>query len=209
MPLYKTIPVNATTTVHIWKVEESLKELSEGVKLTSHCEKRFSHMKSELHQKGFMSIRHLLDTVGYVDHDLYYDDFGKPHLKDRKKISITHSYNFTAIIISDIEVGVDIEKQREKILKIAPKFTPIKEYRTLANDDAVMRKLTIVWGAKESLYKIYGVQGLSFLQNINVTDFGFEDEQTTAKITYRGKESFYDIHFLEFEGFTCVYALAK
>ena len=117
MPLYKTITVNPTTQVYIWKVEESLEELSKGVRLTPHCSERITHMKSQIHQRGFMSIRHLLNEAGYVDHDLYYDAFGKPHLKDDKHISITHSYNFTAIIVSDIEVGIDIEKQREKILK--------------------------------------------------------------------------------------------
>jgi len=167
-------------------------------------------MKSHLHQRAFMSIRQLLGQLGYVDHDMYYDDFGKPHLKNGNFISITHSYEFTAIIISEnIAVGIDIEKQRDKILKIAPKFTPLKEYRTLANDDAVMRKLTIVWGAKESLYKIYGVKGLSFLQHIHVKDFDFDNGMTTAVINYQGNESLYDITFTEFEGFTCVYALSK
>lgn len=210
MPLYKIITVNDNTSLAIWKVSEPLDQLAEGVQLTQHCRKRIAHMKSQLHQRAFMSIRHLLAEVGYVDHDMYYDDFGKPHLKDGNFISITHSYEFTAVIVSKITpVGIDIEKQREKILKIAPKFTPLREYRTLANDDAIMRKLTIVWGAKESLYKIYGQKGLSFLQHINVTDFSFEDGSTTAVINYHGKESYYDIIFTEFEGFTCVYALTK
>ncbi|HEA29578.1 MAG TPA: 4'-phosphopantetheinyl transferase superfamily protein [Leeuwenhoekiella sp.] len=210
MPLYKIITVNEKTSIAIWKVAETLAELTEGVQLTGHCEERFKGMKSQLHQRAFMSIRHLLAQQGYVDHDMYYDDFGKPHLKDGNFISITHSYEFTAIIISKTTpVGIDIEKQREKILKIASKFTPIREYRTLANDDAVMRKLTIVWGAKESLYKIYGVKGLSFLQHINVADFSFEDGHTTATINYHGKESHYKVVFTEFEGFTCVYALKE
>lgn len=210
MPLYKIITVNKTTSLAIWKVEEPLDILAEGVELTPHCKNRFKHMKSLLHQRAFMSIRKLLAALGYVDHDMYYDDFGKPHLKNGNFISITHSYEFTAIIISEtIAVGVDIEKQREKILKIAPKFTPLKEYRTLANDDAVMRKLTIVWGAKESLYKIYGVKGLSFLQHIYVNDFDFDNGKTTAVINYQGNESHYTIVFMEFEGFTCVYALTK
>ena len=51
----------------------------------------------------------------------------------------------------------------EKILRIAHKFTRLEEYRTLANTEAIIRKLTIVWGAKESLYKIYAEQGLAFL----------------------------------------------
>ncbi|PHR97227.1 MAG: 4-phosphopantetheinyl transferase, partial [Leeuwenhoekiella sp.] len=96
----------------------------------------------------------------------------------------------------------------DKILRIASRFTPLKEYHTLANDDALIRKLTIVWGAKESLYKIYGVKGISFLKHIYVEDFDFDDAKSSATINYEGKKSNYAIDFLEFEGFTCVYALA-
>src|SRR5690606_16412231 len=162
MPLYKTITVNPTTKVFIWKIEESFEALSENTDLTTKCSNRVENMKSDLHRRGFMSIRHLLALEGYNDHDLFYDENGKPHLKNGKHISITHSFNFSAIIISDIEVGIDIEKQRNKILKIAHKFTPIEEYRTIANEDAMMRKLTIVWCAKESLYKSFAEKGVSF-----------------------------------------------
>ncbi len=164
-------------------------------------------MKSEAHRRAFFSIRHLLALEGYVDKDLYYNDDGKPHLKDGNHISITHSHHFTGIIVSrGDEVGIDIEKQREKILRIAHKFTPLHEYRTLANTEAVIRKLTIVWGAKESLYKIYEQNGLSFLKHIDVADFLFDDLKTTAEIRYKGRKSKYGVEFLEFEGFTCVFA---
>lgn len=208
MPLYKTITVNNTTKLYIWKIEESEVELADSVTLTGHCQNRFNGMKSEMHRKGFLSIRHLLKEASYTDFDLRYDEAGKPHLKDGKFISITHSHHFTGIIISEAEeVGIDIEMQRDKILKIAHKFTPIEEYKTIANVSALMQKLTIVWGAKESLYKIYAQKGLSFLHHINVKDFTFADEQTTAEILYQGASSFYNVAFLEFEGFTCVYAL--
>lgn len=210
MPLYKTITVNSTTVLHVWIVEESEVELAKSVRLTPLCEKRMEGMKSEMHRRGFLSIRHLLAEVGYADKDLVYDEFGKPHLKDGKKISITHSNNFTGIIVSSQqEVGIDIEKKRDKILRIAHKFTPIEEYKTIANSDALIRKLTIVWGAKESLYKIYAQPGLSFLQHIDIKDFSMEDGKTLGEIFYQGKTSRYDISFLEFEGFTLVYAIGS
>jgi 4'-phosphopantetheinyl transferase len=207
MALYKSLTVNKTTKVLIWKIEESLSELQEGIILSKNSSTRLHSMKSELHQKGFVSIRHLLKEVGYTDADLIYDEFGKPHLKNGKFISITHSYTFTAIIVSDdLHVGIDIEKQREKILKIAHKFTPFEEYKTIANADALISKLTIVWGAKESLYKIFGKKKLLFLHHIYIEDFRFADEKTTGIIRYDGKEASYKIRFLEFEGFTCVFA---
>lgn len=206
MPLYKTITINPTTKVLIWKVEEPFDKLCEGVELTTRCLERVKGMKSEIHRRGFMSIRHLLAEAGYSDNDLVYDENGKPHLRDNKFISITHSFNFTGIIVSDEEVGIDIEKQREKILRIAHKFTPIQEYRTLANTAAVVRKLTIVWGAKEAIYKLYSSNGVGFLEHIHIDDFNFDDGKTTGRINFEGKQMNYRLEFLEFEDFTCVYA---
>lgn len=208
MPLYKTIAVTPGVKVYIWKIEESEEELSKGIALTDHCQKRMDGMKSQLHRQGFLSVRHLLAMAGYMDQDLFYDVAGKPHLRDGKHISITHSHTFTGIIVSNVaEVGIDIEMQRDKILRIANKFTPIEEYKTIANADALVRKLTIVWGAKESLYKIYAHPGLSFLYHVDVKDFSFDDTETTAEILFHGDITNYVIHFLEFEGFTCVYAI--
>ena len=207
MPLYKTITVNSTTKVLIWKIEESFKTLSEDVVLTERSKSRVAGMRSELHQRGFISIRHLLASEGYTDHDLFYDENGKPHLKDGKHISITHSFNFSAIIISDIEVGIDVEKKREKILRIAHKFTNFEDYQNLIHKDVIVRKLTIVWCAKESLYKSFNRVGLTFLNHINVEDFSLYQNVTTASVDFEDKIEGYNISFLEFEGFTCAYAL--
>ena len=207
MPLYKSLTVGKNTKVLIWKIEESFNELNIDIILSGKSKNRLDGMKSDLHQRGFLSVRHLLKEVGYSDADLIYDEFGKPHLKDGKHISITHSFTFSGLIISDtLHVGIDIEKQRDKILKIAHKFTPVEEYKTIANHDALISKLTIVWGAKESLYKIYGKKKIRFLENIYVEDFNFSDEKTSGEIRYNGEESSYNIQFLEFEGFTCVFA---
>ncbi len=210
MPLYKTLEVNTSTAIYIWKIEETEEQLSKNISLTKHSLDRLKRMKSELHRKGFLSIRHLMALAGYKDADMYYDEIGKPHLKDGKKISITHSNHFTGIIISATDhVGIDIERQREKILRIAYKFTPIKEYRTIANTAALIRKLTIVWGCKESLYKIYEQEGLSFLKDIIVNDFDMIDGKTTGEIIYNRQHTYYKINFLEFENFTCVYAIRE
>ncbi len=208
MPLYNTLTVTASITAYVWKIEESENELKKSVQLTSKSQLRLSGMKSEMHRRGFLSIRHLLAVVGYVDADLYYDELGKPHLKDGKHISITHSNQFTGIIVSSKEeVGIDIEMQRDKILRIAHKFTPINEYRTIANAEALIRKLTVVWGCKESLYKICSEPGLSFLHHIVIQNFSINDSSTTGEVLYEGNTFSFNIKFLEFEGFTCVYAI--
>lgn len=208
MPLYKTITSPAGCAVYIWKVTEPEQDLARGIALTPHCRERYDGMRSETHRRGFMSIRHLMAEAGYTDADLYYDAAGKPHLHDGTHISITHSFDFTGIIVSKKrEVGIDIEKQRDKILRVAHRFTPLHEYHTLANEDALIRKLTMVWGAKESLYKIMAIHGLSFLNHICIDDFDMESGRSSGWVQYEGHRTDFQTYFLEFEGFTCAYAL--
>ena len=206
MPLYKTITVNSATKVLIWKIEESFDALLKNIELTTENTDRLNKMKSVLHQKGFLSIRHLLAIEGYTDYDLFYDANGKPHLTDGVHVSITHSFIFSAIILSDIKVGIDVEKKRDKILRIAHKFNAVKELSKLSLTSRI-RKLTAIWCAKESLYKGFNSAGLSFLNHIHIEDFGLDQNETTAIVDFNNKTESYHIWFSEFEGFTCAYAL--
>ena len=207
MPLYKTIKPNNHTTIYVWKIKESLDELSKELLLTDRSKNRLQSMKSELHQRGFLSVRHLLKKAGYSDFDLYYNENGKPHLKDEKHISITHSFEYSAIIISNIEIGVDIEKNREKIKIIQHKFVNF-ERGFINKDDNYIQQLTVIWGAKESLYKIYPHGGLTFKNDIDIDSFQISDKKTTGFIKVKGWNKHYHIHFEQIENFTLVYALS-
>ncbi len=207
MPLYKSISVNSQTTVKIWKIEESYDDLFDPLDLKPQSLKRVLSMKSELHQRGFLSVRHLLRDFGYTDQDLYYDDNGKPHLKDGKHISITHSFTFSGVIISADEVGIDIEMQRDKIGIIAKKFVDYEFNYLNKNSEDYVRKLTVIWGIKESLYKLFATPGMLFKEHFLVIPFMLEDENTVAWIDYESKKHKYNTAFLEFEGFTCAYVI--
>jgi phosphopantetheinyl transferase len=207
MPLYKTLNPNSQTTVKIWKITESFNDLMQPITLRSESFKRVSKMKSELHQRGFLSVRHLLAEFGYTDEDLFYDDNGKPHLKDGKYISITHSFTFSGVVVSDNPVGIDIEKQREKIGVIAHKFIDYEFDYLNKNDEDYIKKLTIIWCIKESLYKLFATPGLSFSNHTLVIPFMLKDEETIAWIDYLDKKHRFNASFLEFEGFSCAYVI--
>ena len=207
MPLYKTLTPNSQTTVKIWKITESYDDLLKHISLKSENMQRVLGMKSELHRRGFLSVRHLLAEFGYTDTDLFYDDNGKPHLKDGKHISITHSFTFSGVVISDTEVGIDIEKQRDKIGIIAHKFMDYESQYLNAEDGDYIRKLTVIWCIKESLYKLFATPGLSFLQHTLVIPFAMQDQQTVAWIDYNNRKYRYQTTYFEFEGFTCAFAL--
>ena len=203
MPLYKSLDLNSQTIVKIWKISESKEFFMNQIVLNPESLERVNGMKSELHQRGFLSVRMLLSEFGYTDEDLVYDSFGKPHLKDGKHISITHSYNFSAVVVSSKEVGVDIEKQREKITKIATKFIGFEASYLKENDSKLIQKLTRIWCVKESLYKLYATPGMVFKKHFLVVPFGTESNSTTAWIIHNNNRLKFKAIFMEFEGFGC------
>lgn len=204
MPFIKTIPVDKHTTVFLWKISEPLDELMR-ISLVDSSLQRISHMRSEVHKKGFVSIRHLLKHVGYSDSDLYYNDTGKPHLKDGKHISITHSFDYAALAIGSNAVGIDIEKKREKIKRIVPKFlgTEMRFVNSTSSADV----LTVLWGAKEALFKCSFLEGLSFKKHISINPFELKDRQTGGCIKTETVKETYQIFFEPIEEFTLVYAV--
>jgi 4'-phosphopantetheinyl transferase len=206
MPLFKTIKPNNHTTIYVWKIEESLSNLAEKMPLTVKSEERMVAMKSDLHKCGFLSVRHLLKAAGFSDFDLFYNDNGKPHLTNGKHISITHSFTFSAIAISDFAIGIDIEKNREKIKIIQHRFVNF-EKGFIHKDDDYIEQLTVIWGAKEALYKIYPFGGLTFKNDIDINSFQIADKKTTGYIKVEGWDKNYDIRFEQLDGFTLVYAL--
>ena len=207
MPLFKTIQFSSTTQILVWKITESYEELSDTVALNDKNSIRLGGMKSQMHQRAFLSVRKLLQLAGYSDFDLYYDEFGKPHLSDSKYISITHSHDFSAIIVSDETVGIDIELQRNKIIRIADKFC-ITEFQFLNPNDQpqFIRKLTVIWGAKEAIFKIRNEKGISFKNHIQVNSFDLEKKETIVEFHFNNLVKDFKIYFEEIEQFTLVYA---
>lgn len=212
MPLYKTInfsrSVGTTTQILVWKITESYEQLFAEVQLNERSLFRLNGMKSQLHQRAFLSVRKLLQQAGYSDFDLYYDESGKPQLMDQKHVSISHSHNFSTLIISDQKAGIDIELQRDKIIRIADKFVNNKDSLRFedTNTQDYIKKLTVKWGAKEAIFKIRNEPGISFKDHIWVNSFEIQDHETTAILEMENLKQHFAVYFKEFEGFTLVYA---
>ena len=207
MPLYKSIKPNAATSVKIWHITEAYQELMAPLDLKPVSLARVNSMKSEIHQRGFLSVRHLLRAFNYTDQDLYYDERGKPFLKDGKHISISHSFSFSGVIISDHPVGIDIEMQRPKIGIIAKKFIDYEWAYLKPEQEDYINKLTIIWAIKESLYKLFATPGMLFKEHFLVIPFMMVDQQTVAWIDYKEQKHKYQLEFLEFDGFSCAYTI--
>ena len=209
MPLYKIINHSIHTTIYVWRIEETSLDLFDSIVIADKSVVRLSGMKSDLHRRGFLSVRMLLQEAGYNDNDLSYDDLGKPHLSDGKHISITHSHHFSAIVVSDVQVGIDMEKIREKIAVIAPRFMEENFEFPDKKDPEYIKKLTALWGVKECIFKIRNEAGISFRNHIKVDPFDMLSQNGLAHLHFQGINQAFQMHFVQVQNFMLVYTFEK
>jgi phosphopantetheinyl transferase len=210
MPLLQVKELNSTTKLWVWKISETWDELFHSVALKDVSLARLETMKSESHQKGFLSVRKLLMSAGYTDFDLYYDEFGKPNLKDGKHITISHSNEFSVIVISDEVIGADLEVLKDKIVKIAPRFMEVFHLENLSDEEQI-QKATVIWGIKESIFKIKNEPGISFPLHIFEKEFKLEDKKAMAELRFNNKVEHFEVvfDFIENYAFVCAFQSIK
>ncbi|MVO08940.1 4-phosphopantetheinyl transferase [Flavobacterium sp. TP390] len=206
MSFYKEIAIHPTATIYLWKIEEEFIALFRQVSLKDTSLARLESMKSESHQKGFLAVRMLLQHLGYTDFDLFYDAFGKPHLKDGKHISISHSNDFSAVLISDALMGIDLEILKDKIVTIAPRFMDVNHLENLNQLDKI-KKATVVWGIKESIFKIKNEKGISFPKHIFEEAFRLTDKRGLAQLKFNDltEEYCFQFEFVDNYALVCAF----
>jgi len=214
MPLYKVVLLSKTAKLYLWKITEDLSKLRSQTRLKKSSIARLESMKSESHQKGFLAVRMLLQHNEYDDFDLYYDAFGKPHIKPQGcfvkdiEISISHSNDFSAIVISQEKVGLDLELIKDKTLRIAPRFMDVSHLENLSKEEKI-KKATVIWGIKESIFKIKNEQGISFPNHIFEEDFSLEEKKSKAILKFNNREEVFNIIFDSIEDYIYVCAFEE
>ena len=187
MPLESTIKVDKKTTLYIWEVREELAVLEEETPLTPEQKESYNAISNERAKKNFLATRLLLTQLGHAPNSLHYNAYGKPFLKGKDFISISHSFDKVVVMISNKPVGVDIEKKREKI--------------SIHN---IIQKLTMTWCAKEVGFKIHNKPTLT-LNDVRVKDFFPNDKETDIKIG----NTMYKVFFVLIEDFVLGYCKAN
>ena len=174
MPVIEDIQLSSTTRIIVWEIKETFDFLKSKLDLTDFSKKILHKKKSEIHQKQFLAVRNILKLLLIQDSDLSYGADGKPFIKSIY-ISISHSKEFVAVIISDEKVGVDIESNSDKCFRIMQKFIGVENEFPIKIDRKIAQ---ILWNMKESLYKIIAFKEIDFKENLIVIPFSLNEKQT-------------------------------
>lgn len=104
-------------------------------------------------------IKHILNENGLSENSLSCSENGKP-LADGLFFNVSHSGNYVVGVVSDCEVGCDIEKVSRAPMKVAQHYFSPAESEYINSEPDKDRAFFTIWTLKESYMKMTG-QGLS------------------------------------------------
>ena len=170
----------ADYSIGIWQSTETFEELLQIEPLNQADLDKWTLFQSDKRKREWLTVRVLLSKL-FPDQKLpiiTYDGQGKPSLDISTAISISHTKEYIAIIItSKASAGIDLEGIRESITVLAPKFINEEEEQSLPVENRI-EHLHVLWGAKEVLYKLYGRGELDFRANLHVEVFSYNNKGT-------------------------------
>jgi phosphopantetheinyl transferase len=204
VPVFFQHQINEFTRLGVWKIEET-EEFFKG-NVPQHRDVTHPHKRLQ-HLAGRFLLQYLFPDFPYEL--IQIADTRKPFLPNEQyHFSISHCGDYAAAIVSSKErVGVDIEEPVEKILRIQDKFlsgTEKQEFgiRNLPSPDKIVaadyQLQTLLWSAKEAVFKWYGDGGVDFREHIRLFNRQWRDGTIDCYFAKNGSELV--IHSREFDG---------
>jgi len=170
MSLFYQHNINAGTKLGIWRIEETEEFYLQHVPIkrdVSHPAKRLQHLA------GRFLLPYLFSDFPLSE--ILIADTRKPYLANEKyHFSISHCGSYAGVIISNHNrVGIDIEMVSPRLYNIVHKFVNDKEKVFLQEWEPFtqmhLQLTTILWSAKESLFKWYGLGQVDFKEHMQLT----------------------------------------
>ncbi len=176
----------------VWEIDEDLSFFLDKFDICDFEKQEISNFP-EYRLLEWWSTRYLLFLLEKREKRLCVlkDEFGKPYLQNSNmNISLSHSGKNIAAVISNQNIGIDIQNISPKVNLIKNKFLSEKELHF----GMELTILNLMWTLKEAVYKAYGRKKISLKDNIIIKDLkkyhhiiksNVFIEKNNAKIKYK------------------------
>ncbi len=166
MPLVYSQNIHPNCIVAAWFIEEGEDYFLQHIHIIetiAHPHKRLQHLA------GRYLLQKLLPHVNV--NSIRRTAENKPYLPDQHfQFSISHCKNLVAVIAcTGVACGIDVEAPRSSIMSVSAKFIHKNEIDLLTNKHmAEEEAATIIWSAKEAIFKWYGKGQVDFKEHIRI-----------------------------------------
>jgi len=183
--------------IGIWKNTESVEELCMLQKPTGDELTSLNATKLKKRKKEFLITRLLISQLVDEQRKICYDAAGRPlftHSDD--SLSISHSKKYSCVMVhNQTPCGVDIEPIDDRVVKVADRFMSAYEQRYIRTE-LLAAHCTLIWCAKEAVYKWYGKGGIRFQRDIIIHPFKPEKEGAMyIEFLHNGNKRVFNAHY--------------
>lgn len=187
MPLQSLRRLSPTAVLGLWHLTETPAELWPGLPQAAKYRELLPTTADATRQAQWLAGRALIHALlrvlgpappaGVLVHN---DATGRPWLAggaDGWVVSLSHSGAWVAAVLArGGRAGVDVEIIRDKAQRLAGKFLAAAEGAAAvavaqATPDAASAHYTLLWSAKETLYKLAARRGIIFRQQLLLDSF--------------------------------------
>ncbi len=175
MPLFFNKIVCNEIHLTVWKITETLNELEINFDLEDDYLMLANEIVNENKRVEFLVSRITIkracleNNISFNSIDK--DEHGKPFLLNSDwQMSISHTRDFVGVVLRKYNpLGIDIEKPQAKMFKILNRLCTYSELEFIGDN---MKQASIVWSAKEALYKLYGKRKVDFKEHLLIEKKG-------------------------------------
>lgn len=176
MPISKVYEPVAGVRVALWRLDEDSDTLRaafpDGER--SLCDEAVAGLSHETRRCERLAARLLLRRLG-LSGRVVYTSQGKPEIFDETAhFSISHTSGWVAVAVSTRPIGVDIERWGGRAWRVSGRFLAPEELLLLPAD-AAHEAATMMWSAKESMYKLLGAEEVDFARHLRLAPFSYEN----------------------------------
>ena len=195
----------------VWEITEDYDTLYGMVDLATVEKAKLDSFKNISRKVEWLSVRALVKNMLGKDTRILYNAENKPFVRgNTHNISISHSNNLTAVLISKNKlVGIDLEFMSGKISKVADKF--INEKESITSDEEMKKyHLYLHWCAKEAMYKILDKQDINFRDALTIARFTPEEHGFMNGIVLNGNgEVGIELEYLQHDNYALVWCVKE
>lgn len=196
-------------TVGIWELSENAEQLAKKFTFAKQEKSDFDKLRIEKRKKEFLAVRLLIEKLLGSKTELIYSKDGTPQLKDKSlQISISHSAELAAVILSKKQAGIDAENIFRNTEKVAKRFLSDSEYKSSAQNNNPELSRIIYWSAKEAIFKCTSVQEIQFNKQIIIHPFKVENSgQISGRLETVTKTEFFNLSYFFYGNNVIVYCV--
>lgn len=209
MPIERIIEHDNHNKVAVWRISETVEELMQRIRLSEKDLEKVNSFRLEKRKKEWLACRILLQHLIDAYPAVAYTPSGKPYMADEScHISFSHADGYAAVAVSDQNTALDIEICSPRVEKVAQRFMHNAEWAFVNADDR-LSYLTLIWSAKEALFKYFDQSMVVFKEHFRIAPFSIKEEgQTMATCFFYDEPVLLPLNFIHLPEFVLVYHLA-